>query len=105
MNVYVNVNVNVKWVLGGGGGGVRELRECWETFEVLKTETRWDVEKVGGLSHKQKWKKKKKKGHMISWPLPREERERESLDDKMNLTKLEKEKKSCFEKQQTVASA
>ena len=50
-------------------------------------------------------KKKKKKGHMISWPLPREERERESLDDKMNLTKLEKEKKSCFEKQQTVASA
>ena len=48
---------------------------------------------------------KKKKGHMISWPLPREERERESLDDKMNLTKLEKEKKSCFEKQQTVASA
>ena len=44
-----------------GGGGVRELRECWETFEVLKTETCWDVEKVGGLSHKQKWKKKKKK--------------------------------------------
>ena len=83
-----------------GGGGVRELRD----FEVLKTETGWDVEKVGGLSlsHKQKWKKK---GHMISWPLPREERERESLDNKMNLSKLEKEKKSCFEKQQTVASA
>ena len=42
-----------------GGGGVRELRD----FEVLKTETGWDVEKVGGLSlsHKQKWKKKKKK--------------------------------------------
>jgi len=84
-----------------GGGGVRELRD----FEVLKTETGWDVEKVGGLSlsHKQKWKKKKKSTWLAD-PY-HVKRERESLDNKMNLSKLEKEKKSCFEKQQTVASA